>query len=73
MTVDPSRLRKAAHWRLRVDYHPRLTAIDPQSFRFDLVGGGFKDWSRIGGDSTAIDMAGFACDMSRSNGVVDYW
>jgi hypothetical protein len=68
--ADLSRLREAPHWRLRVDYHPRLTA---QSFRLDLVGGGFRDWSKIGGESTATRMAGFACEMSRSNGVVDYW
>jgi hypothetical protein len=65
-----SRLREAPHWRLRVDYHPRLTA---QSFRLDLVGGGFKDWSKIGGESTATRMAGFSCEMSKKNGVVDYW
>jgi hypothetical protein len=68
--ADLSRLGGAAHWRLRVDYHPRLTA---QSFRLDLVAGGFKDWSKIGGESTATRMADFACGMSRSNGVVDYW
>jgi hypothetical protein len=68
--ADLSRLREAAHWRLRVDYHPRLTA---QSFRLDLVGGGFRDRSKIGGESTATRIAGFACEMSRKNGVVDYW
>jgi hypothetical protein len=63
-------LRKAPHWRLRVDLHPRLMA---QPFSLDLVGGGFKDWSKIGGESSATDMARFACEMSKSNGVVDYW
>ena len=63
-------LRKAPHWRLRVDFHPRLMA---QPFSLDLVGGGLKDYSRIGGESSATDMASFACKMSKSNGVVDYW
>jgi len=70
LSSELARLREAPHWRLRVDYHPRLTV---QSFRLDLVGGGFKDWSKIGGESTAMRMASFACEMSKRNGVVDYW
>src|SRR5260370_25921030 len=38
-------VRKAPHWRLRVDYHPRLIA---QPFSLDLTGGGIKDFSRLG-------------------------
>ena len=64
------RLGKSPRWRLQVDYYPRLMA---QPFRLDLVGGGFKDYSRIGGESTATDMASFVCRVSNSNGVVDYW
>jgi hypothetical protein len=63
-------VRKAPHWRLRVDYHPRLIA---QPFSLDLTGGGSKDFSRLDGESTAKDMMTFACEMSKSNGVVDYW
>lgn len=68
--ADLSRLRVAPHWRLHVDYHPRLTA---QSFRLDLVGGGFIDRSNIAGESTATRMAGFACEISRSNGDLRHW
>src|SRR5260370_12521471 len=48
---DPQDMvRKTPHWRLRVDYHPRLIA---QPFSLDLTGGGIKDFSRLGGESTA--------------------
>jgi hypothetical protein len=62
-------VRKATYWRLRVDYRPRLIA---QPFSLDLIGGGGKP-SRSGGESSAKDMMTFACKMSKSNGVVDYW
>ena len=63
-------LRKGPHWRLRVDYHPRLSA---HSFKLDLVSIGSKDYSRVGGEGTTITIASFACEMSKKNGVVDYW
>jgi hypothetical protein len=64
-------VRKAPHWRLRVDYGPRLIA---QPFSLDLTGGS-KDFSRLGGggESTAKDMMTFACEMSKGTGVLNYW
>jgi len=64
-------VRKATYWRLRVDYRPRLIA---QPFSLDLTGGS-KDFSRLGGggESLAKDMMTFACEMSKGNGVLNYW
>lgn len=61
---------RAPHWRLRVNYHPRLSA---QSFTLDLVHVRFRDSSKWGGEGEAVEIANFVCEMSRKNGVVDYW